>query len=167
MPKEATPAVVAVDAVPEPPAPPKPAKVARPAPVPKPPAPKPPPLTPLAVLDRHERRRIVRGSKAIDGRIDLHGMRQAEAHGALRGFLHHAQVHGYTMVLVITGKGAPGERAIGLDDERGVLRRVVPQWLRMPELRGFVVGFEEAHQGHGGSGALYVRLRRHRRPEKP
>ena len=48
-------------------------------------------------------------------------------------------------------------------EERGVLRRVVPQWLRMAELRPLVVGFEEAHQGHGGGGALYVRLRRARR----
>jgi DNA-nicking Smr family endonuclease len=165
LPKEVA-APAAVEATPEPP-PSKPAKAARPAPVPKPPAPKPPPLTPLAALDRHERRRIVRGTKAIDGRIDLHGMRQDEAHGALRGFLHHAQAHGHSMVLVITGKGAPGDRAIGRDDERGVLRRVVPQWLRLPDLRGFVVGFEEAHQGHGGSGALYVRLRRSRRLEAP
>ena len=167
VPKE-VPAPAAVEAPPEaPPPPPKPVNVARPAPAPKPAAPKPPPLTPLATLDRHERRRIVRGTKAIDGRIDLHGMRQAEAHGALRGFLHHAQVHGYSMVLVITGKGAPGDRGVGLDDERGVLRRVVPQWLRMPEMRPFVVGFEEAHQGHGGSGALYVRLRRPHRSGTP
>jgi DNA-nicking Smr family endonuclease len=43
-----------------------------------------------------------------------------------------------------------------------VLRRQVPHWLALPELRDFVIGFEEAHLAHGGEGALYVRLRRQR-----
>jgi DNA-nicking Smr family endonuclease len=46
--------------------------------------------------------------------------------------------------------------------ERGVLRRVVPQWLRLIEFRAYVAGFESAHVTHGGEGALYVRLRRGR-----
>ena len=66
-------------------------------------------LPPIAPIDKHERRQVVRGTRAIDARIDLHGMRQAEAHGALRGFLALAQIRGYAMVLVITGKGAGGE----------------------------------------------------------
>ena len=62
-------------------------------------------------------------------------------------------------MLVITGKGKVG----GAESERGVLRRQVPQWLSLPEFRALVVGFEEAHIGHGGEGALYVRVRRIRR----
>jgi DNA-nicking Smr family endonuclease len=64
-----------------------------------------------------------------------------------------------SFVLVITGKG----RASDSNPERGVLRRQVPHWLGLPEFRSFVVGFEEAHIGHGGEGALYVRVRRVRR----
>ena len=60
-------------------------------------------------------------------------------------------------MLVITGKGKAGA-----ETERGVLRRQVPQWLSLPEFRSLVVGFEEAHIGHGGEGALYVRVRRSR-----
>jgi DNA-nicking Smr family endonuclease len=30
----------------------------------------------------------------------------------------------------------------------------------LPEFRLLVVGFDDAHVGHGGEGALYVRLRR-------
>ena len=41
-----------------------------------------------------------------------------------------------------------------------MLRRLVPHWLREPDLRSTVLGFEEAGPGHGGAGALYVRLRR-------
>ncbi len=76
---------------------------------------------------------------------------------ALSGFLHRAHLDGLTFVLVITGKGK-----MGAESERGVLRRQVPQWLSQPEFRTLVVGFEEAHIGHGGEGALYVRIRRSR-----
>jgi len=41
-----------------------------------------------------------------------------------------------------------------------VLKRVVPHWLRLPDLRPIVLGFEDAALNHGGTGALYVRLRR-------
>lgn len=139
-------------------------KAAASRPVKPPPA---PPIPPIAPIDKHERRQVVRGIRAIDARIDLHGMRQIEAHGALRGFLAIAQMRGYSMVLVITGKGGGGSDMPYAVDERGVLRRVVPQWLRMPDLRPLILGFEEAHHGHGGSGALYVRLRRIRRLGEP
>lgn len=94
--------------------------------------------------------------KEIDARIDLHGMTQTRAHRALSDFLRRAHADGLTFVLVITGKGRSGES----ESERGVLRRQVPQWLSLPEFRTLVVGFEEAHIGHGGEGALYVRIRR-------
>jgi DNA-nicking Smr family endonuclease len=122
-----------------------------------------PAIPPLAPIDRQERRRVVRGTRALEGRIDLHGMRQSEAHEALRGFLSSAQARGQKVVLVITGKGAPAGPAHGLGEERGVLRRLVPLWLGMADLRPIVLGFEEAHPGHGGGGALYVHLRRAKR----
>ena len=100
-----------------------------------------------------------RGRHAVEGVIDLHGMRQSEAHEALRAFLRRAQRDGLKFVLVITGKGAAGAEH-ALFEERGVLRRVVPHWLRSPDLRPLVLGFEEAGPHHGGAGALYVRLRR-------
>jgi DNA-nicking Smr family endonuclease len=130
-------------------------------------APKPPPLAelrqapkpeapPLAPLGRRERSQLSRGRKEIEARLDLHGMTQARAHRALSSFLHHAHRDGLTFVLVITGKG----RTRGEESERGILRRQVPHWLSLPEFRSLVVGFEEAHIGHGGEGALYVRIRR-------
>ena len=87
-------------------------------------------------------------------------MTQADAHAALAHFLRRAQHDGARVVLVITGKGA---RA-GADaySERGVLKRQVPLWLESAELRSYVVGFESASVGHGGAGALYVRVRRGR-----
>jgi DNA-nicking Smr family endonuclease len=126
------------------------------------PAPKAAPSPPLAPLERRLKKQLARGRSAIDQSIDLHGMTQAQAHQALRGFLLYAQAQGDRLVLVVTGKGAP--KARGLDasgfDEPGVLRRIVPHWLHAADLRGIVLGFEEAGRTHGGSGALYVRLRR-------
>ncbi|TMJ61188.1 MAG: DNA mismatch repair protein MutS [Alphaproteobacteria bacterium] len=116
--------------------------------------PAPPPLAPLA---RRERAHLSRGKKQIDARLDLHGMTQTRAYRELSGFLHRAHSNGLSFVLVITGKGK-----IGAESERGVLRRQVPQWLALPEFRSLVVGFEQAHIGHGGEGALYVRIRRAR-----
>ena len=110
---------------------------------------------PLAPLGRRERAQLSRGRKEIDARLDLHGMTQTRAHRELFGFLQRAHSDGLTFVLVITGKGRAGA-----DPQRGVLRRQVPQWLGLPEFRSLVVGFEEAHIGHGGEGALYVRIRR-------
>ena len=119
------------------------------------PAPKVPP--PLMPIDRKLKQRLARGQIEIDGRIDLHGRTLNEAHAALLRFLHRAQGDGLKTVLVITGKG-------GADPERGrgVLRRQVPLWLTLPDLRAYVLAVEEAHVAHGGAGALYVRLRRGR-----
>jgi DNA-nicking Smr family endonuclease len=134
-------------------APAEPQPAAKTARVVKPPPPPSPP--PLAPLGRRERSQLSRGRKEIDARLDLHGMTQIRAHRVLRDFLHRAHADGLTFVLVITGKGKTGA-----ETERGVLRRAVPQWLALPEFRAMVVGFEEAHVGHGGAGALYVRIRR-------
>jgi DNA-nicking Smr family endonuclease len=111
---------------------------------------------PLVTLGRRERAYLSRGRKDIEARIDLHGMTQARAHRALLQFLQRASHDGLSFVLVITGKGKSG------DAERGVLRRQVPHWLSLPEFRSYVIGFDEAHIGHGGEGALYVRVRRGR-----
>jgi len=111
---------------------------------------------PLAPLERKLKRDLARGRGEIDAALDLHGLTQAEAHQALRGFLAAAQARGHRLVIVVTGKG----RASSWLDEPGVLRRLAPHWLRAPDLRGIVLGFEEAGRAHGGAGALYVRLRR-------
>ena len=140
----------AVVAAPPPPA--RPMRAARSAPpvAPKTQAP------PFAPLGRRMRSKLARGSESIDARIDLHGLTQADAHAALARFLRRAQRDGARVVLVITGKGAAGDAHL----ERGVLKRQVPHWLESAALRNYVIGFESAAIGHGGAGALYVRLRR-------
>jgi DNA-nicking Smr family endonuclease len=134
-----------------------PSPAAAPAPAPaKGPAPQPP----LAPLDRRLKRRLSSGRAEVDDVIDLHGMTQAQAHRALNAFLWRAARSGAKIVLVVTGKGKP-QGSGGFDGESGVLRRHTPHWLRDAALRSIVLSVEEAALPHGGSGALYVRLRRH------
>ncbi len=146
-----------------PPAPP-PAPVKRPAP--QVPAPGPSPIA----LERRKARKLSSGRIEIEGRIDLHGMRQSEAHTALIRFLNRAYAQGKRWVLVITGKGAPArssydERLLHEGDTRGILRRNVPRWLAEPDVAPLIIGFTTASIRHGGEGALYVHLRR--RPGMP
>jgi DNA-nicking Smr family endonuclease len=148
-----------------PPPPPQPnARKTSPTQQPKQAAPKSPP--PLVPIERRKARRIARGIVEIDDRIDLHGLRQVDAERRLRAFLLAARAHGLRTVLVITGKGgerSPGARDDGIErSERGVLRRSVPLWLEQPDLRDCVVGIAPAHIRHGGSGAIYIHLRRAR-----
>jgi DNA-nicking Smr family endonuclease len=115
-------------------------------------------MTPLAALDRRTRGRVARGSVEIEGKHDLHGHRLEEARHRLFDFLKRAQGREKALVLVITGKGSVAAKGM----ERGVLKREVPLWLGSAEFRPLVIGFEEAAARHGGSGALYVRVRRSR-----
>ncbi len=119
---------------------------------------------PLADFDRRKARQIASGKVEVEARIDLHGLRQRDAHARLRGFLHEAHARGFKTVLVITGKGGE-ERPDRLGDlsgehQRGVLRRNVPHWLGDPDLRAIVLSFTQASVRHGGAGALYVQLRK-------
>jgi DNA-nicking Smr family endonuclease len=103
----------------------------------------------------------MRGQIEIDGTLDLHGMRQAEAHRALGRFVAARSARGDRTILVITGKGlkkVDGDAARII--EKGVLRAMLPVWLSEPALAPMIAGWSPAAQGHGGEGAFYVRLRR-------
>lgn len=106
-----------------------------------------------AGIDRRTADRFQRGRMDIQGRLDLHGMTQEQAHGALNRFIESSAAQGRRCVLVITGKGTRGE---------GVLRRAVPHWLGDARLRPLILSYNNAQPQHGGSGAIYVLLRRRR-----
>jgi len=120
------------------------------------------PAAPIAVqpkrhipthLDNPTLDKLAKGKLPIEARVDLHGMTQDEAYSLLYTFISRAHGRGARYVLVITGKGSSS----GGD---GVLRRAVPGWLSTPTFRPFVSSHDHAARGHGGGGALYVRLRR-------
>jgi DNA-nicking Smr family endonuclease len=147
----------------EPPALPAPARVVVPvvAPVAK------PKKVPAFGIDGATAERLKRGKVEPDATLDLHGMTQARAHDRLVSFVRRAHENGLRCILVVTGKGAPrpardATAAFDMPERSnaGVLSAMVPRWLE--ELRSLVVGVQSAHQRHGGTGAIYVYLRRKR-----
>ncbi len=117
----------------------------------RPPSTRLPPLDRFAGVDRATAERLKRGRTPIEARLDLHGMTQAEAHRALAGFVAGSRAAGRRCLLVITGHG----RISG-----GILKAAVPRWLGEPDLRRHVLAIAPAQPEAGGSGALYVLVRR-------
>jgi DNA-nicking Smr family endonuclease len=123
---------------------------------PVPSSPRPLPAVPIDApppgLEARRWRDLRRGNIRPERTLDLHGLRAAEAHAAVRAFLHAAQVEGLRCVAIVTGRGAA--------PEGGVLRRELPHWLDAPELRGLLLGAAHPHAARGG--AVYLLLRRRR-----
>lgn len=111
----------------------------------------------LHPIEKPVHRKLTSGRVALEARIDLHGMAEAEAHAVLLDFLRRSWRGGARHVLVITGKGSSG-------GSRGVLKRMVPRWLSQPDFAAYVAGHAQAGRGHGGEGALYIRLKRQSAP---
>lgn len=113
-------------------------------------------------LDGNTTEKLKRGQIAPGARIDLHGMTESRAHDALLAFLIRAQKRGLRLVLVITGVGNPGraEDAEWTRAAHGVLKTMVPRWLKEKEFAALIMGSGPAHRRHGGDGALYVYLRK-------
>lgn len=116
-------------------------------------------------LDGRTAERLRRGALEPEARLDLHGLTEAVAHATLTTFLRTAYARGLRLVLVVTGKGAKSGNHEPFDLElhrrrRGVLNAVTPRWLREPGLAPLIADMRPAHRRHGGSGALYVYLRK-------
>lgn len=105
-------------------------------------------------LDKRSANRMKKGEMDIEARLDLHGMTQDTAHGALIGFVSRAFDSGKRCILVITGKGTR--------EGSGVLRANVPRWLNQSPCRERILSFSYARPQHGGDGALYVLIKRQR-----
>jgi len=107
-------------------------------------------------VDKRTMDKLRRGKLPLEGRLDLHGMTQDQAHSALLRFIGSAYSQGKRCVSVITGKGTQ------LNGRVGVLRQMVPHWLNQPGLRAKIIAFTYAPKNEGGEGALYILLKRWR-----
>lgn len=99
-------------------------------------------------------RKLRRGQYSVGAELDLHGMRVAEARQALGTFLHHALADNIKVVRIIHGKGN------GSLNKQPVLKGKVNHWLQQ---RIEVLAFCSTRPVDGGTGAIYVLLRRARR----
>lgn len=165
--------------LPDPPAPPPPdprpdrigvgARKAQPAPV-RPPA-RPPARTetaPVETLDSRWDRRLASGKARPDRVIDLHGHSRDSARQLVERSIIGAAARGERLLLVITGKGTmPGPEPADLMGERpgrGAIRAELPRWLGAPELSARIAAVRQAPGRLGGPGAVWIVLRRARRP---
>jgi DNA-nicking Smr family endonuclease len=149
-------------------APPAKPKAAKPAAPPAPPARPQPPAAPAKPhelthglshgIDRRQAERFRKGKLTIEGKIDLHGRTQQDAHDDLLAFLRRAHAAGKRTVLVVTGKGMTTSQR--KPTGTGILRQAVPRWLNEPAFRQLVLAFDYAEPQHGGEGALYVLMKR-------
>lgn len=103
------------------------------------------------VLERRQAKRLRQGKIVIDAKIDLHGFTEVKAYDHLLHKVGTAYQQGKHCLLVVTGKGRDG---------KGLLAQRVPHWLNNPELRGKIIRIAEALPQHGGSGALYIFLKK-------
>lgn len=130
-------------------------------------APKPGPLPPPrkvkgpgTTLDGGWDRRLGRGAVAPDDVVDLHGHTLASAHALLDASLERAVARGDRVILLVTGK--PPRPESERPHARGAIRAAVADWLAASRHAGHVAAVRGAHPKHGGTGALYIVLRRAR-----
>lgn len=96
-------------------------------------------------------RKLRRGQLSIQGELDLHGLRVVEAKTSLAQYLLDCQGKGKRCVRIIHGKGH------GSLHGQPVIKNKVNIWLRQ---RDEVLAFCTARQVDGGTGAIYVLLRK-------
>jgi DNA-nicking Smr family endonuclease len=117
------------------------------------------PPAPGTTLDGSWDRRLARGLVQLDATLDLHGHNLATAYDLLDRRLEQAIADGARVVLLITGKPpVDGRRPVG----RGAIRAAVGDWLAAGRHAAALAAVRGAHPRHGGSGALYIILRRSR-----
>lgn len=111
-----------------------------------------------ATLDGSWDRRLSRGLVAPESSVDLHGHTLATAYDRLDKGLEDAVAHGDRVLLLITGKPPAPESE--RPHSRGAIRAAVGDWLKASRFSDRIAAVRGAHPRHGGTGALYIVLRR-------
>lgn len=96
-------------------------------------------------------KKLRRGHYSVSAELDLHGYTVAEARQALSAFLEYCLQQNLRCVRIIHGKGN------GSLNRLPILKGKVNYWLRQ---RDEVLAFASARPVDGGTGALYVLLKR-------
>ena len=92
-----------------------------------------------------------KGNVFIENKLDLHGFNLVEAKNLLENFINQSVKNNKRLILVITGKGKEGE---------GVIKNNIISWLNTKDLRNKILAANYASKKHGGSGAIYILLRK-------
>ena len=108
-------------------------------------------------LDPKTMAKLKAGDLTVQGHLDLHGYTRQAAEQVLASFILSSHALGHRVVLIIHGRG--------LKSSRGpVLKEQLVRWLTTGSLSHLVLAFSSARPCDGGTGALYVLLKK--RPKK-
>lgn len=95
--------------------------------------------------------KLRRGQYSVHAELDLHGLTVPQARVAISEFLHECRVRGLRCVRIIHGKG------YGSRHRKPILKVKLNKWLQQ---RDEIMAFCSARQMDGGTGAVYVLLKR-------
>jgi len=112
-------------------------------------------------LDPRILRRLRRGEFAYQAMLDLHGLTAAEGRTAVQRFVDDARTVGHRAVLIVHGRG------LNSRGQTPVLKEGLKQWLAQGRVSRSILAFTSARPADGGTGAVYVLLRRRRGPREP
>lgn len=120
----------------------------------------PEPLDPWYVLDFKRPgiqngvyRKLKQGRYESEARLDLHRMTVQRARREVFEFVEESSEHGLRSILLVHGKGETAAQA----QKSGVLKACVNHWLKELDK---VQAFHSAQPHHGGTGAVYVLLKK-------
>ena len=102
-------------------------------------------------LSKKNIRNFSKGNVFIENKLDLHGFNLVEAKNLLEKFINQAVKNNKRLILVITGKGKEGE---------GIIKNNIVSWLNAKDIRNKILAVNYASKKHGGSGAIYILLRK-------
>lgn len=105
-------------------------------------------------LDRRLLRRLRRGEFSVQAHLDLHGLTRDEARDAVARFVEESRRASRRCVLIVHGRGLHSKEQIP------VLKQAVRSWLERGQIARSVLAFSTARPHDGGTGAVYVLLRR-------
>lgn len=105
-------------------------------------------------LDPKIYRQLRTGQFSPEAHLDLHGQNAEQAMFALLHFVREHYLAGKRCLLVIPGRGSNSPGGVA------VLKEELQTWLTRDPLKRVVLAFASALPRHGGTGALYVLLRK-------
>lgn len=111
-------------------------------------------------IDKHTLRKFKREEFAVEAVLDLHGKTENAAFAAVDDFVPRCYAQGKRCIIIVTGKGLNVENDESIFATKGVLKKMVPQWLNLPRLRALIMVYKHPSPRLGGEGALYILLRR-------
>lgn len=113
-------------------------------------------------IDKSTLRKFKREEFNIDATLDLHGLTEDKAFTEVNNFIVQNYNNGKRCVIIITGKGLTVREDDDIFTPRGILKKQVPQWLDIPQIRAMILTYKHPSEKLGGGGALYILLRRNK-----